>query len=79
MRDCRIERNGTVLPQASDSSFSLCKKVETGNERKKAILPLKLEVLWCPTGLNSPIVFEFGFSHFNFLRCPSGILRDLIT
>ena len=29
-------------------------------------------------GLNSPIESEFQFSYFMFLRCPSGILRDLI-
>ena len=36
-------------------------------------------ILLLPMGLNSPTESEFRFSYFIFLRCPSGILRDLIT
>ena len=36
-------------------------------------------VLRRPMGLNSPVESEFQFFYFIFLRCPSGILRDLIT
>jgi hypothetical protein len=39
----------------------------------------KKALLWRPIGLNSPLLSEFQFYYFMFLRCPSEILRDLIA